>query len=161
MKEIYALGFDYDSIENVVYLSLNTKEDYLKTIQEYKLLPYMADTLSSENGMRSVEFHPGNWRHVAFDDCKPLSEEELATWRNMNNENTESYDIEKWNANYVALQETIFLALIEYSKCDEVKLLPIISELYIIAIDHDESFEKAENLFLNFKKQVELKGLKK
>jgi hypothetical protein len=154
LKAIYAIGYDYDTFENRVYLSLNTLEDHQYTMEECAKLPYMQDAIATAEGIREIKFHPGNWRHVAFAEFKPLSEQENAAWKAIIIDDDQPEQVKHWYANHDALANAITEALITYSSDMSLRQLPLLESLYIIAIDHDESFLEAEKRMENLKKEL-------
>jgi hypothetical protein len=144
IKDIYALAYDFDTVYNMVHLSLNSLEDHGTTMSEYKDLSYMKDKLTTEEGLKEVKYGPGNFRHCAFDTFNPLNEQEKAAWEALYVADETPENSEKREENRVALYEAITETLAFYARGEEVKLLPITSDFYFIAVSYGESVVEAE-----------------
>jgi hypothetical protein len=144
IKDIYVLAYDFDTFENVIYLSLNTVSDHEKTIKEYKALPYMQQSISTPEGVHEVKYAPGNFKHCCFDEFKVLTNEQLTAWKGLNTDDDKSDSYKQWYENYNALCDAISQTLAIYLGSDDIKLLPITASVTVIAKNKHESFIEAE-----------------
>jgi hypothetical protein len=142
-KNIYAFAYDFDLTNNILHLSMNTISDHEKTIKEYKDVSYMQDSLNSDAGMHEIKFHPGYYKHCAFEDFIPLTVEQSTQMQKWAEEDSEE-SLQKRKYNTDTLAEAFSEILAIYSKGEEIKLLPLVDNFYVCAIEHDEMLTNAE-----------------
>jgi hypothetical protein len=142
-KDIYAFAYDFDLLYNVVHLSMNTWSDHQATLADYESKDFLKDLLSDEAKLREVKFHPGNYRHCAFETFNPLTAAQHAQMEKwMSEDSAESK--QKWQYNFEILRAAFSEILVLYSKGEEVKLLPVVADFYVCALDHEEDLKTAE-----------------
>jgi hypothetical protein len=143
IKDIYALAYDFDVFANMIHLSLNTLQDHEATLAECKSLSYRKNSLATPEGLSALKFAPGNYKHCCFATIQPLSTAEHEQLQALGANKQDEADKEKWQQNRDALTEAVSEIIALYSKGEEVKLLPIVADLYVIAMAHDETLEEA------------------
>jgi hypothetical protein len=142
-KDIYAFAYDFDLLYNVVHLSMNTWSDHQATLADYESKDYLKDLLSDEAKLREVKFHPGNYRHCAFETFNPLTAVQHAQMEKWMSEDSADSK-QKWQYNFEVLRAAFSEILVLYSKGEEVKLLPVVADFYVCSLDHDEDLKTAE-----------------
>ena len=128
----YAFAFDCNAEYASVGLSLNTEDDFKKSIDYYQSTAH-GEYYKTPEGIYEIRYNPGDWEYVCFETFEPVTEDELAAvyGRDMDRQVDEFMDI-------------FTHALVEFSKTAEYEKIPKTADFKVICIDHDEDLADAE-----------------
>jgi hypothetical protein len=139
INNIYVLAYDYDLVYNKIHVSLNTLTDFETTLSESK----QTNTDLSDKQIHEIKFNPGNYMHCAFDTHIPLSLEQhtqLENWITA----SDNESLRHWQENHDVLHEAFAETLAIYNKGEEIKLLPVTSDVRVLSFEINGDLTLAE-----------------
>jgi hypothetical protein len=147
--QFYAFAYDCNVAYAEINLCFNTPEDFQETLFYYQNSG-SGEGYKTEEDIKELKYNTGDWEYQCFDTLYIYSREELdSIYNNICHESEEL-----WNEFLNKLLDIFCEVLLEFRQTAAHKAIPKTKDFIVYCIDHDESFEEAEQRMIKVKETI-------
>jgi hypothetical protein len=140
--KFYAFAFTCNAKYTEIGLSLNTEEDFAKTLKRYQEGEY-SKYYQKEEDIKDLKYNTGDWDYQCFDTLHIFDDEAMNKFYNEIYPYKPDDDNEKWSNFVNSLLELFTESLVDFSNTATFKKIPKTDNFIFYCIDHDEDFDIA------------------